>query len=81
MNGSDADLTIIDLEMQKTVTPDLLLSSSDYTIYDGWKLTGWPVTTIVRGTIVMNDGLVDENTLGHGKLIPRTCSGGSESKK
>jgi dihydropyrimidinase len=71
MNGSDADLTIIDLEMQKTVTPDILSSSSDYTIYDGWKLTGWPVTTIVRGRVVMNDGMVDKNTLGYGKLIPR----------
>ncbi|MGA7370641.1 MAG: amidohydrolase family protein [Nitrososphaeraceae archaeon] len=81
VNGSDADLTIIDLDMQKTVTPDLLLSSSDYTIYDGWKLTGWPVTTIVRGIIVMNDGLVDENALGHGKLIPRTSLGGRGSKK
>jgi dihydropyrimidinase len=81
MEGFDADLTIIDLEMQKTVTPDLLASSSDYTIYDGWKLTGWPVTTIVRGTIVMDDGSVDENTLGHGKLIPRICGGGSGSKK
>lgn len=81
MNGSDADLTIIDLEMEKTVTPDLLLSSSDYTIYDGWKLTGWPVTTIVRGTIVMNEGSVDEKTLGHGKLIRRSCFGRSESKK
>jgi dihydropyrimidinase len=78
MNGSDADLTIIDLEMQKTVTPDLLLSSSDYTIYDGWKLTGWPVVTIVRGTIVMNDGLIDESTLGHGKLIPRNFFGRRE---
>ena len=80
MNGSDADLTIIDLEMEKIVTPDLLLSSSDYTIYDGWKLTGWPVTTIVRGTIVMNEGSVDEKTLGHGKLIRRSCFGRSESK-
>jgi dihydropyrimidinase len=76
VNGSDADLTIIDLDMQKTVTPDLLMSSSDYTIYDGWKLTGWPVTTIVRGMIVMNDGLVNENALGHGKLIPRTSLAG-----
>jgi dihydropyrimidinase len=71
MNGSDADLTIIDLGMQKTVTPDILSSSSDYTIYDGWKLTGWPVTTIVRGRVVMNEGMVDKNALGYGKLIPR----------
>jgi dihydropyrimidinase len=81
VNGSDADLAIIDLDMQKSVTPDLLMSSSDYTIYDGWKLTGWPVTTIVRGMIVMNDGLVDENALGHGKLIPRTPLYGRGSKK
>jgi dihydropyrimidinase len=72
MKGSDADLTVIDLELQKTVTPDLMMSSSDYTIYDGWRLTGWPVTTIVRGTIVMNDGQVDESNLGHGRFIPRT---------
>jgi dihydropyrimidinase len=50
----------------------LMMSSSDYTIYDGWRLTGWPVTTIVRGTIVMNDGQVDESNLGHGRFIPRT---------
>lgn len=74
MNGSDADLTIVDLEMQKTVTPDIMSSSSDYTIYDGWKLTGWPVTTIVRGRIVMNNGIVDKDALGHGKLIPRRFS-------
>ena len=66
--------------MEKTVSPDLLLSSSDYSIYDGWKLTGWPVTTIVRGTIVMNEGLVDEKTLGHGKLIQRNRFGRSVSK-
>jgi dihydropyrimidinase len=81
VNGSDADLTIIDLDMQKTVTPDLLMSSSDYTIYDGWKLTGWPVTTIVRGMIVMNDGMVNENALGHGKLIPRTSLAGRGNMK
>jgi dihydropyrimidinase len=81
VNGSDADLAIIDLDMQKSVTPDLLMSSSDYTIYDGWKLTGWPVTTIVRGMTVMNDGLVDENALGHGRLIPRTPLYGRGNKK
>ena len=33
--GSDADLTIVDLDIEKKVTPDLLQSYSDYTIYDG----------------------------------------------
>jgi dihydropyrimidinase len=69
--GSDADLTIVDLDLEKTVTPDLLQSYSDYTIYDGWKLRGWPVMTIVRGNIIMEDGQVANEALGHGEFIPR----------
>jgi dihydropyrimidinase len=68
--GSDADLVIVDLDEQKTVTPELLQSYSDYTIYDGWKLTGWPVMTIVRGQVVMEDGQVDIKAVGHGEFIP-----------
>jgi len=69
MEGSDADLTIVDLDKEQTVSPDILNSHSDYTIYDGWKLTGWPVMTIVRGRIVMEDGIVDQSNIGHGNFI------------
>ena len=69
--GSDADLTIVDLDLEKTVTPELLQSYSDYTIYDGWKLRGWPVMTIVRGKIIMEDGRVASEALGHGEFVPR----------
>jgi dihydropyrimidinase len=69
--GADADLTIVDLNLEKKVTPEVLQSYSDYTIYDGWKLKGWPVLTMVRGQIVMQDGEVDTNTLGHGEFIAR----------
>jgi dihydropyrimidinase len=69
--GSDADLTIVDLDLEKTVTPDLLQSYSDYTIYDGWRLRGWPVMTIVRGNIIMEDGQVASESLGHGEFVPR----------
>jgi dihydropyrimidinase len=69
--GSDADLVIVDLDEQKTVTPELLQSYSDYTIYDGWKLTGWPVMTIVRGRVIMEDGHVDQGAQGHGEFVPR----------
>jgi dihydropyrimidinase len=69
--GSDADLTIVDLDLEKTVTPELLQSYSDYTIYDGWKLRGWPVMTIVRGKIIMEDGQVASEALGHGEFVPR----------
>ena len=69
--GSDADLTIVDLDLEKTVTPELLQSYSDYTIYDGWKLRGWPVMTIVRGNIIMEEGQVANEALGHGEFIAR----------
>jgi dihydropyrimidinase len=69
--GSDADLTIVDLELEKKVTPDLLQSYSDYTIYDGHRLKGWPVMTIVRGRVVMEDGQVDSSALGHGEFVAR----------
>lgn len=69
--GSDADLTIVDLDVEKKVTPELLQSYSDYTIYDGHRLKGWPVMTIVRGRVIMEDGQVDSKALGHGEFVPR----------
>jgi dihydropyrimidinase len=69
--GSDADLVIVDLDLKKKVTPDLLQSYSDYTIYDGWELCGWPITTILRGKVIMENYMVDENSYGYGKFIKR----------
>lgn len=72
--GSDADLTIVDLGLEQKVTPELLQSYSDYTIYDGWKMQGWPVMTIVRGRVVMENGKVDGSMLGHGEFVRRPAS-------
>ena len=69
--GSDADLVIVDLDLKKRVTPDLLQSYSDYTIYDGWEMTGWPVSTILRGKVIMENCVVDENYYGYGEFIRR----------
>jgi dihydropyrimidinase len=68
---SDADLVIVDLNVTKKVTPDILQSYSDYTIYDGWNLSGWPIATIVRGNVVMENFIVDETFYGYGKFLPR----------
>lgn len=69
--GSDADLAIVDMDLEQEVTPELLQSYSDYTIYDGWKLKGWPALTMVRGRIVMEGGHVDKNASGHGRFVAR----------
>jgi dihydropyrimidinase/allantoinase len=54
--GSDADLTIVDLEREQTVGPELLLSRQDHTPFDGVAVRGWPQVTILRGRIVYRDG-------------------------
>ena len=40
--GADADVVIVDLDKKRQVSTDMLHSMCDWTIYDGWELTGWP---------------------------------------
>ncbi len=68
--NSDADITMIDLKKEKKVTSDLFGGFSDYIVYEGRNLKGWPVKTIVRGEIVAEDFEVI-GKLGHGKLVER----------
>ncbi|MEM2856892.1 MAG: amidohydrolase family protein [Candidatus Nitrosocaldaceae archaeon] len=66
--GYDADLVIIDLEKEVKVTPEILNSYSDYTIYDGITLKGWPILTMVRGEIIMEDGAIVGKE-GYGRYV------------
>ncbi len=66
----DADLTIIDIDKEVKVIPEILNSYSDYTIYDNMVLKGWPVLTMVRGNIVMEDNIVIGKP-GYGRYITR----------
>ncbi len=54
--GYDADLTIVDLKRQETITNDWIVSRAGWTPYDGLTVTGWPVGTVVRGQRVMWQG-------------------------
>ncbi|MBD3180670.1 amidohydrolase family protein [Candidatus Poribacteria bacterium] len=56
--GVDADITLIDLESEKTVNTDLFESKSQNTPFAGWKLKGWPVMTIVGGKIVYSEEVI-----------------------
>jgi dihydropyrimidinase len=68
---SDADITMIDLKKENKVSSDLFGGFSDYIVYDGMKLKGWPVKTIVRGQLVSEDFEV-VGKLGHGKFVERS---------
>jgi dihydroorotase len=51
--GYDADLTIVDLNRGETITDRWIASRAAWTPYDGMKVTGWPVGTVIRGRRVM----------------------------
>ena len=54
--GADADIAIWDPDRKVTIRQDILHHGSDYTPYEGIDVTGWPVTTIVRGETIVRDG-------------------------
>lgn len=54
--GSDADIAIWDPERRLMISQTMMHGGSDYTPYEGLEVTGWPVTTIVRGHFVVRDG-------------------------
>ncbi|MEK7879399.1 MAG: dihydroorotase family protein, partial [candidate division NC10 bacterium] len=58
MVGADADLVLVDLNRESVIRAEALHSKSKVTPFDGVKVKGLPVMTIVRGKIVMEDGKV-----------------------
>ena len=62
--GYDADLTIVDMKRRETITNKWIASRAGWTPYDGKRVIGWPVGTVVRGRRVMWDGEITEPSLG-----------------
>jgi dihydropyrimidinase len=68
--GSDADIVIWDPKRTGSVRAEADLSNADYSVYEGWNVTGWPVMTIRRGELVYDAGQVSGRP-GTGRLIAR----------
>lgn len=62
--GYDADLVLVDLNTYRPVKREELLSKCGWSPFEGWNLTGWPVTTIVGGEIVYDKGQVNTQIRG-----------------
>lgn len=56
--GSDADLTIVDMKLRHKIDSERFECAGDFSPFDGWKLRGAPVVTIVRGQVVAERGQV-----------------------
>ena len=56
--GSYGDVMILDPDLEHVVDASDDPSRSDYTPFQGWTLTGWPVMTVRRGSVVYENGRV-----------------------
>lgn len=58
MPGADADVVIVDMKRDYEIRGELLHSKQRMTAFEGRRGRGLPLTTIVRGKVVMEDGEV-----------------------
>jgi dihydropyrimidinase len=67
--GADADLALWDPARRVRVTAAALHDRVGYTPYEGRELTGWPVTVLSRGRVVVRDGQLAAAP-GSGQFLP-----------
>ncbi len=67
--GTDADITIIDLEKEANISDRNLYTKCGWTPYEGRRVKGVPTHTIVRGKIVAAFGKV-VGEKGFGRFVP-----------
>src|SRR3954470_15498429 len=73
--GYDADLTVIDLKRQATITNSWIASRAGWTPYHGSRFTGWPGGTFVRGSRVMWEGELTTPSRGGAVQFLETLAG------
>ena len=62
--GYDADFTLVDLKHERTIENRWIASPCGWTPFDGMRVTGWPMATVVRGQVVMQDDEVLGTPIG-----------------
>ena len=67
--GSDADLCLIDPSFHKKLAREDF-HVSDYSPWEGWEASGWPVMTVLCGKVIVENGKM-LGQLGEGKPVPR----------
>lgn len=68
--GCDADLVLWDPAREVTLTDAMMHDRTGFTPYAGRRVTGWPVTVLRRGEVVVDDGRLLARP-GSGRFLPR----------
>lgn len=71
--GADADLAVVDLDKEWTLTADQLFYKNQFSAYVGYSFKGKVERTLVRGVTVYQDGKILAEP-GFGKLLRRGYS-------
>ena len=56
--GADADLVIVDMQQEHTLSNKTIISKAGWTPFDGLRVKGRPVMTMLRGVVVAENGKV-----------------------
>lgn len=70
--GADADIVALETGIDRVITANDL-HESDYTPWEGWRVSAWPRLTLLRGEVVARDGSFTGNPSG-GKRVIRQLS-------
>jgi dihydropyrimidinase len=71
--GSDADVVLFDPDKRVTLSHAMLHEQVDYTPYEGLELRGMPVTTLLRGRVIVEDGVFTGRP-GQGQYLARQAA-------
>ena len=71
--GSDADIVIVDMEKEVTLSPEVLHNNIDYCLQEGMKIKGYPIMTISKGEVIVEEGKF-YGKRGAGNFIKRKIS-------
>jgi len=68
--GSDADVVLWDPAETREIERSALLSRAGFSLFEGFRVTGWPRLAIRRGEVVYRDGAVQAEK-GSGRIVKR----------
>jgi len=68
--GSDADLVIWNPEQRLTYGAAYAQHRTDYNLYEGWELVGFPEQVFLRGNLIVDHGIW-RGRAGMGRFLPR----------
>ncbi len=72
--GYDADLVLVDLATYKPVRREELQTKCQWSPFEGWELTGYPVYTLVGGQVVYEQGKLNTEVRGQALRFQPTSS-------